>query len=437
MNTRSNTGCATGTAYYIHVWDQGVVERDPSGQPLRVVGLTADISERKRVEEQVWRSEQRLRQMMETSQVGIAFAREDGRVLAANDALLALLGRTRAELEEPGLNWRQFTLPCDDAYNEALRQRIGAQGYLPPFERRFLHKDGREIPVMLSASLLAPRAAEDPAAGEGEHVTFAVDLSELKQVQAALEELNATLEQRVLQRTAELERSNRELARSNRELDRFAYITSHDLKSPLRGIDNLASWIVQDAADVLPSASREHLDKLRGRVRRLEALLDDLLLYSRAGRRRHAAESVDTRGLVLRLVEELKPPRGMEIRMEGELPRIRCERAPFVAALRSLIENAIKHHHQPAAGVVAISAAARGEWVEFCVADNGPGIDPQYHERIFDVFQTLRPRDELEGSGMGLAIVKKTVESAGGRVWVESAAGEGAAFRFTWPVRME
>jgi PAS domain S-box-containing protein len=544
--------------HYLHVWDQGVVERDPSGQPLRIVGLTADISARKeieqelrltqerlrlavekaqltvattdadlrytwiynphpdfpagtvigkrddelplgataeimaakqqvlargqalrreftfalrggehtfdvtieplhaengsvqgvitaalditarrRVEEQVRRNEQRLRQMMETSQVGIAFAREDGRVLVANDALLALLGRTRAELEDPGLNWREFTLPCDDAYNEALRRRIDAQGYLPPFERRFLHKDGREIPVMLSATLLSPRAGQDPPDGAGEHVTFAVDLSELKQTQAALEELNATLEQRVLERTAELERSNRELERSNRDLDQFVYITSHDLKSPLRGIDNLSAFIVQDTAGILPAASRDHLAKLRGRVRRLETLLDDLLLYSRAGRRRHAAESVDTHALVQRLVEELKPPQGMEIRIGEDLPRIRCERAPFTAALRSLLENAVKHHHQPAAGVVAISATTRGEWVEFCVADNGPGIAPQYHARIFEVFQTLRPRDELEGSGMGLAIVKKTVESAGGRVWVESAVGEGAAFRFTWPVRTE
>ena len=115
------------------------------------------------------------------------------------------------------------------------------------------------------------------------------------------------------------------------------------------------------------------------------------------------------------------------------LPSIRSERPPLEIVLRNLIENAIKHHHQPGAGVIQVTGRRRGELVEFCVADNGPGIAPQFHERIFEVFQTLRPRDEVEGSGMGLAIVKKTVESAGGAIWVQSAAGEGTAFFFTWP----
>ncbi len=197
---------------------------------------------------------------------------------------------------------------------------------------------------------------------------------------------------------------------------------------------------------MLSPGSQVHLRKLRGRVQRLESLLNDLLLYSRAGRRRHAVEWVDTAALLRAIVDRLQPPPGMQVAIQDDLPWIRCEKTPFEVVLRNLIENAIKHHHRPQEGVVTISAVSAGAppagapgvqgegWVEFCVRDNGPGIDSHYHERIFEVFQTLRPRDEVEGSGMGLAIVQKTVEALGGQVWVVSARDAGAAFYFTYPM---
>jgi signal transduction histidine kinase len=175
------------------------------------------------------------------------------------------------------------------------------------------------------------------------------------------------------------------------------------------------------------------LAKLRNRVKRLENLLDDLLLYSRAGRRRHAPESVDTNLLVNGIVEIMSRPLGFQVLINGDLPTVRGERPPLETVLRNLIENAVKHHDRPQIGVVVVAAQRRNGMIEFVVRDNGPGIDPQYHDRIFEVFQTLRPRDEVEGSGMGLAIVKKTVESAGGQIWLESARGQGTAFHFTWP----
>jgi PAS domain S-box-containing protein len=408
--------------HYVHVWDQGIVERDGNGKALRLVGITADISERKAAEEQVRRSEVRLRRMMESSQVGIAFALASGEVLDCNNALLALLGYSRSEFEAGDLNWRQFSLPFDDAFNERLDREIRQTGYVAPHERFLLHKNGQRIPSMVSAALID---TESQSPNGGEHVAFVVDLSELKQAQVALQEINDTLEQRVALRTAELERSNR-------ELDRFAYIASHDLKSPLRAIEHLSSWVAEDSAATLSPQSQLHLAKLRSRVKRLESLLDDLLLYSRAGRRRHAHEWVDTAEIVRSMVELLSPPPGFQVRVEGELPRLLCERPPFETVLRNLIENAIKHHNRPAAGAVVLSAQVRGDLFEFCVRDNGPGIDPQFHERVFEVFQTLRPRDEVEGSGMGLAIVKKIVENAGGAIRIESAAGQGAAFYFTW-----
>jgi PAS domain S-box-containing protein len=254
--------------------------------------------------------------------------------------------------------------------------------------------------------------------------------AQIKESEAALRELNTTLEQRVEQRTEELQRSNR-------ELDQFAYVASHDLKAPLRAINHLATWLTEDASHLLPTASKEHLSKLQARVQRMEVLLDDLLAYSRAGRHFHPAEVVDITDLLNNVIDIVAPPAGFTIKIVGKLPVLRVERAPLETVFRNLIGNAIKHHPNPAEGIVKISANTskqHGEqFTEFVVEDNGNGIAPEYHDRIFEMFQTLKPRDLVEGSGLGLAVVKRAVESRGGTIQVESKLGEGATFRFTWP----
>lgn len=242
----------------------------------------------------------------------------------------------------------------------------------------------------------------------------------------ALRELNRTLEQRVAERTEALEERNQ-------ELDQFVYTASHDLRSPLRAIHYLATWICEDAASVLPTASQAHLDKLQGRIQRLERMLDDLLAYSRVGRRRHRTEWVDLSSLIQGTVELLAPPSGMSISFIGHPARFCTERVPLEIVLRNLIGNAIKHHDRPSEGHIAIAVQEEDPWLAFTVADDGPGIDAAFHESIFHLFRTLKPRDEIEGSGMGLALVKKTVESRDGEVKVTSTPGHGATFCFQWP----
>jgi PAS domain S-box-containing protein len=256
---------------------------------------------------------------------------------------------------------------------------------------------------------------------------------QLRDSEERLLALSQSLEVRVQERT-------RELARSNEELDQFAYIASHDLKAPLRAIDHLAAWITQDAAEVLPPVSQAHLDKLRGRIRRMEKLLDDLLAYSRAGRHLHEPEWVDTAALTRDVGFILAPPLGFALQIQSPMPRLFTERVPLETVLRNLIGNAIKHHPRPTEGRVIISVQEQtakdgSEWVEFTVADNGAGIAPEHHERIFQIFQSLKPRDVVEGSGMGLAVVKKTVENQGGRIEVISDGVHGTSFCFTWPRR--
>lgn len=239
-------------------------------------------------------------------------------------------------------------------------------------------------------------------------------------------DVEAELSERVAERTAEL-------ARSNAELDQFAYVASHDLKAPIRAIDSLAAWIEDDAGGVLPPESARHLALLRGRAARMERLLDSLLAYSRAGRGDARAEPLDVSALVADAVALVAPPEGVTVRVDGPLPSVAAARSPLALVFRNLIGNAIKHHDR-ADGEVVVSGHADGAVATFTVADNGPGIAPEYHQRVFGLFQTLRPRDEVEGSGMGLAIVQKTVESQGGRVWLEPGDGRGATFRFTWPL---
>ncbi len=240
-------------------------------------------------------------------------------------------------------------------------------------------------------------------------------------------------ERRAAAQALDLARVVEDLKRSNRELDDFAYVASHDLKAPLRAIENLSSFVVEDVGDQLPPESREHLERVQQRVRRMEKLLEDLLDFSRAGRIRHQPERLDAQRLVGDVVALLDPPPGFEIHTALDLPELWAPRVPLEQIFRNLIDNAIKHHDRER-GRIEIGWADRGETFEFSVSDDGPGIPAEHHERVFRMFTTLRPRDAVEGSGMGLAVIEKLIEAAGGSIEVESV-GRGSTFRFSWPVQ--
>ncbi|WP_438014032.1 PAS domain S-box protein [Sorangium sp. So ce315] len=236
------------------------------------------------------------------------------------------------------------------------------------------------------------------------------------------------------QKRAEEERQRlvQALERSNKELDQFAYVTSHDLKAPLRGIANLSQWIEEDLADKMTAESRKQLDLLRGRVHRLENLIDGILSYSRAGRIREKPETIDVGKLLREMVELLAPPPETRVEIAPDMPVLVTERAPLQQTFLNLISNALKHAGR-SDPEVRIGARDAGPFWEFSVSDNGSGIAPEYHDRIWGIFQTLKARDKVEGTGIGLSVVQKIVQSKGARAWVESSVGAGATFRFTWP----
>ncbi len=238
------------------------------------------------------------------------------------------------------------------------------------------------------------------------------------------------------QRTAELLRLTQALEETNRELDQFAYVASHDLKAPLRGISSLAQWIEEDLGDRISEASRKHLDLMQGRVRRMEALINGILTYSRAGRVRSVPEPVATAALLREVLEMIAAPASVEVDLPPDLPALTTERVPLQQLFMNLLGNAIKYAgaHRPDARVTVTWRDA-GDAYEFTVQDNGPGIAPQFQDRVWEIFQTLERRDKVEGTGIGLSVVKKLVESRGGRVGLSSAEGQGATFWFTWPKR--
>lgn len=253
----------------------------------------------------------------------------------------------------------------------------------------------------------------------------------------SLRERSAELSERLAESKSLAERlqaANKSLDKSNRDLDQFVYVASHDLKAPLRGIASLSEWIEEDLASVVTDDAREQLKLLRGRVHRMESLLEGILAYSRAGRDHRNAERVLVHELAKEAVELASAPEGVvTIDVPADLA-IETERVPLLQVLMNLVSNALKHGASSAPHV-RIEAREREGRIAMSVTDDGPGIDPRYHEKIFRMFQRLSSRDKVEGAGIGLAVVKKLVEAHGGSVRVESELGRGATFTVDWPRR--
>ena len=231
---------------------------------------------------------------------------------------------------------------------------------------------------------------------------------------------------------SELQIRNREIAERNQELDEFTYVASHDLRAPLRAIDSLSQMICEDEAEALSDDGKYKFELMMSRVERMNKLLDDLLAFSRIGRKKDPPEMVDSGRLVQETIELLGVARNAKIQVAENMPVFECSRTPLAQVFRNLIDNAIKHHDKDLPNI-DISCREMDEFYEFCIADDGPGIAPAHHKKIFKMFETLRPRDEVEGSGMGLALIKKFANFAGGDIRVESTPSKGSRFFVTWP----
>jgi signal transduction histidine kinase len=228
-----------------------------------------------------------------------------------------------------------------------------------------------------------------------------------------------------------LDKNFMELTKKNKELDQFAYVVSHDLKAPLRGIDNITNWIEEDHSNELTPALRQNIELIKGRTNRLENMINGLLEFARIGRVKREVEKVDVGTLLAELVELLVPP-DFEVKIQGRMPVIFTEKIQLEQVFSNLISNAVKYNDKEK-GEIEIYCRELPDVYEFSVKDNGIGIQSQYFDKIFAIFQTLRERDAFESTGVGLAIVKRIIEDKKMSVSVESEFGQGSTFKFTWP----
>ena len=226
-----------------------------------------------------------------------------------------------------------------------------------------------------------------------------------------------------------LSRNIDELERKNEELKQFAYVVSHDLKAPIRGISNVIQWMEEDLADEISPDVKKYLDIIPERLHRMGDLVDGLLQYARIGRENYPRESVDVTALV-KDIGEMIVPKAYQFKV-GNLPVLFAEKILLEQVFGNLLSNAVKYTN-PENGYIEVSYSEQSTFYAFTIADNGIGIEPQYHEKIFEMFQTLRDKHDVESTGLGLAIVKKIVEDNEGTVNVFSSLNEGAQFVFTW-----
>ncbi|HEX8656361.1 MAG TPA: CHASE3 domain-containing protein [Hymenobacter sp.] len=231
--------------------------------------------------------------------------------------------------------------------------------------------------------------------------------------------------------TQTLDASFGALEKRNQELDQFAYVASHDLKAPLRGVTTIVKWIEEELAAELSPQLRTYLDQMKGRLSRLEDLINGLLAYARVGRTAQQAETVDVAQLLGEVAELVVPP-DFSLAVGPHMPAFVTDRLGLQQVFTNLLSNAVKYH-QRGAGHLAVTCQDKDSHYEFRVQDDGPGIAPEYHQKIFLLFQTLRDRNTAESTGIGLSIVQKIINEHQGSIRVESSPGQGAGFIFTWP----
>jgi PAS domain S-box-containing protein len=298
-------------------------------------------------------------------------------------------------------------------------KRIISTGEAEEIEEQYIHQ----------SKALVVRTLKSPVRDEEGNIIgiFGIfwDITARKQAEDALAQLNEDLRATV-----------EELQRSNKELQDFAYVTAHDLKSPLRAIGTLTDWIYTDYEHQFNDQAREQMQLIKGRVSRMNELIDGILRYSEIGRGARHLQEVNLQTLVPEIIQMVDVPENVTIDIVDSLPTMTCEKSRIMQVFHNLIHNAVKFMDKPEGRIEIGCIEQEQAWV-FRVKDNGPGIDVKYHEKIFRMFQTLAPRDELESAGIGLAVVKKIVEIHGGKVWVESKTDDGCTFMFTLPKQSE
>lgn len=380
-----------------------------------------DITERKRIEHEIRQAVAYNRSLIEASLDPLVTIGADGKITDVNSATEAVTGYARDRLI--GTEFSDYFSDPDKA--RAGYRQVFAEGKVRDYELEIRHQDGHLTQVLYNAALYRDDTGE--AIGV---FAAARDISERKRAEEAVNRLNTELEQRVARRTAELEAANK-------ELEDFSYSISHDLRTPLRAIAGFARILVDEHAATLDSEGLRLLDVVQANTVRMGRLIDELLEFLRLGRRPMNFGSVDVAQLVLEIFRELQasvPDRELQLVLKNP-PPLWGDRTMIRRLLTNLLSNAVKFTQPRPLAVIEVGGEIKGDQVLYYVKDNGVGFDMQYVDKLFQVFERVHPVGQFEGSGTGLAMVRRIVGRHGGRVWAEGQVDVGATISFTLPAR--
>jgi PAS domain S-box-containing protein len=387
------------------------------GKPCGLV-LSNDVTERINAEQALRDSEARFRKIFDSGMIGFVFCDTDGKILDANDFFLHHIGYTRDELRNGSLNWVDLT-PREFFYvDRIMRDQLAERGITDPFEKEYFHKDGTRLPVLVRVASLDDH---EPTTG----VAYVMDIRQQKRMEKEIQQLNKDLEEKIVNRTAQL------LA-ANKELESFSYTVSHDLRAPLRAIIGYAQMLLEDYREKLDGEAIRLINTVTYNAKRMGQLVDELLEFSRMGKKDLNKTQCDLTQIANNVVKDL----GSHIEIN---PQIRVNPLGFANAdpaliqnvFQNLLSNAIKYSSKKEKPVIEVGKIeANGETAYF-VQDNGAGFDMSYYNKLFGVFHRLHRQDVFEGTGVGLAIVQRILERHGGKIWAESKLGEGSTFFFT------
>lgn len=400
------------------------ITRVGSAAPPTFTGFVRDITERKRAEQELGKSEAQLRLIWENVMDGMRLTDQDGIIRMVNEAYCRLVEKPREALEGQPLSVL-YEAHSEEEVMRKHRQRFQERLVQAHYEKEVNLWNGKRVFLEISNSFL------DVEGRPALLVSIFRNITERKQAEEEIIRLNASLEERVTDRTAQLEAANK-------ELEAFSYSVSHDLRAPLRGIDGYARILSEDYEPMLDAEGRRVLGVIQTETRRMGRLIDELLNFSRLGRQQMNSTTLDMTALTKGAFEEVA--RDVERKPQFELkplPPTRGDEALIRQVLVNLLSNAVKFTRHQEAPMIEVGSQSDSDQNLYYVKDNGVGFDAKYANKLFGVFQRLHREDEFEGTGVGLALVQRILHRHGGNIWAEAKLNEGATFYFTLPKEKE